>query len=250
MRKASTRWKIFHHVESNKKNGKERDEKSNIKWTGNEFEIEIWWDTKWKLNRRVDFCYCANISFEILTPFCHPQRIGWVSQKMIFISFFYLICNPFRLPQMSHLYSMFAKQVQTYCKSMSSNASQCKKKMMLYGITKLNDMEETHLDRMDPYQRNANTIRKCRLLFRSKAINPCQIQIGMANEPCQANDRPLDDSKLTIWIFTSITRELWSDVLVEEISQVNNPLVIDLFKMNNSNRSDNHRRCLPSSHSI
>lgn len=36
--------------------------------------------------------------------------------------------------------------------------------MMVYGITKLNDMEESHLDRMDPYQRNANNIRECRLL--------------------------------------------------------------------------------------
>lgn len=75
---------------------------------------------------------------------------------------------------MSHLYSMFAKQVQTYCKSKTSGDSDlCKKNMMLYGISKLNDMEESHLDQMDPYQRNANIIRKCR---HSKAINPCQEQ--------------------------------------------------------------------------
>lgn len=58
---------------------------------------------------------------------------------------------------------MFAKQVQTYCKSKASgsDSAQCKKNMMLYGISKLNEMEESHLDLMDPYQRNANTIRKC-----------------------------------------------------------------------------------------
>lgn len=85
-----------------------------------------------------------------------------------------LIFDPF-FPQMSHLYSMFAKQVQTYCKSKTSgDSAQCKKNMMLYGITKLNEMEESHLDQMDPYQRNANIIRKCR---HSKTINPCQVQI-------------------------------------------------------------------------
>jgi hypothetical protein len=57
---------------------------------------------------------------------------------------------------------MFAKQVQNYCKGKTgASAAQCKKNMMLYGITKLNDMEESHLDKMDPYQRNANNIRKC-----------------------------------------------------------------------------------------
>jgi len=61
--------------------------------------------------------------------------------------------------KMSHLYSMFAKQVQTYCKSKTSgDSAQCKKNMMLYGVSKLNEMEESHLDQMDPYQRNANII--------------------------------------------------------------------------------------------
>lgn len=63
---------------------------------------------------------------------------------------------------MSHLYSMFAQQVSAYCKGKGDgDASQCKKNMMMYGVTKLNDMEESHLDQMDPYQRNADTIRKC-----------------------------------------------------------------------------------------
>lgn len=63
---------------------------------------------------------------------------------------------------MNHLYSMFAKQVQNYCKEKAAggDASQCKKNMMMYGVTKLNGMEESHLDTMDPYQRDANNIRK------------------------------------------------------------------------------------------
>ncbi|CAG9799541.1 unnamed protein product [Chironomus riparius] len=61
--------------------------------------------------------------------------------------------------KLSHLYSMFAKQVKDYCKDKhNANASQCKRNMMVYGMDKLNDMEESHLDKMDPYQRDANNI--------------------------------------------------------------------------------------------
>lgn len=75
---------------------------------------------------------------------------------------FYLILKFFFSLQMSHLYSMFAQQVQTYCKGKrDGDAAQCKKNMMLYGVAQLNEMEESHLDLMDPYQRNANIIRKC-----------------------------------------------------------------------------------------
>lgn len=60
---------------------------------------------------------------------------------------------------------MFAKQVQAYCQGkVDGDASQCKKNMMLYGVGKLNEMEESHLDQMDPYQRNANNIGKCQML--------------------------------------------------------------------------------------
>jgi hypothetical protein len=56
---------------------------------------------------------------------------------------------------------MFAKQVQAYCKNKANvNTSQCKRNMMVYGMGKLNEMEESHLDSMDPYQRDANAIRK------------------------------------------------------------------------------------------
>ncbi|KAG5679397.1 hypothetical protein PVAND_008965 [Polypedilum vanderplanki] len=61
--------------------------------------------------------------------------------------------------KLTHLYSMFAKQVKDYCKNKNNvNTSQCKRNMMLYGMKKLNGMEEEHLDAMDPYQRDANTI--------------------------------------------------------------------------------------------
>lgn len=66
---------------------------------------------------------------------------------------------------------MFAKQVKEYCKDKgSSNFSQCKHNMMIHGMKKMNEMEESHLDQMDPFQRNASTIRKliilkCSLIF-------------------------------------------------------------------------------------
>ena len=56
---------------------------------------------------------------------------------------------------------MFATQVKDYCKNKENvNTSQCKRNMMVYGMEKLNEMEESHLDQMDPYQRDANTIRE------------------------------------------------------------------------------------------
>lgn len=79
---------------------------------------------------------------------------------------------PFLPLQLSHLYSMFAKQVQAYCKDQTvGDATQCKNEMMLYGVVKLGSMDESHLDEMDPYQRNANNIRECR----PTNINPCQL---------------------------------------------------------------------------
>lgn len=80
-------------------------------------------------------------------------------------SFMAFIDQKFRLFnfQMSHLYTMFAKQVQSYCKSNVNvlTVAQCKRNLLMYGITKLQDMSESHLDVMDPYQRNANDISKC-----------------------------------------------------------------------------------------
>lgn len=56
---------------------------------------------------------------------------------------------------------MFAKQVSTYCKNKSNtNTSQCKRGMMVYGMDKLNKMEESHLDEMDPFQKDSDSICK------------------------------------------------------------------------------------------
>uniref|UniRef100_A0A023ELX7 Putative secreted protein n=1 Tax=Aedes albopictus TaxID=7160 RepID=A0A023ELX7_AEDAL len=60
---------------------------------------------------------------------------------------------------MSHLYSMFAKQVSSYCKgSQDMPTNMCKRNLLMYGINKLQDMNESHLDSMDPYQRGAHDI--------------------------------------------------------------------------------------------
>lgn len=62
---------------------------------------------------------------------------------------------------MSHLYSMFAKQVSSYCKgSQDMPTNMCKRNLLMYGINKLQDMNESHLDSMDPYQRGAHDISK------------------------------------------------------------------------------------------
>ncbi|XP_055619875.1 rhythmically expressed gene 5 protein [Toxorhynchites rutilus septentrionalis] len=61
--------------------------------------------------------------------------------------------------KMSHLYSMFAKQVSSYCKnSQEMPTNMCKRNLLMYGINKLQDMNESHLDSMDPYQRGAHDI--------------------------------------------------------------------------------------------
>lgn len=125
---------------------------------------------RWKLNWRRNFFFINCLLCRHLLSFSifHPPPLNTSLSNSQFLSFSF---------QMSHLYSMFAKQVQTYCKSKrDGDASQCKKNMMLYGVAKLSEMEESHLDQMDPYQRNANIIRKCRLLSNSIAINPCQTQ--------------------------------------------------------------------------
>ncbi|XP_050095007.1 rhythmically expressed gene 5 protein [Anopheles aquasalis] len=64
-----------------------------------------------------------------------------------------------RSEKMSHLYTMFAKQVSSYCKnSQDMPTNMCKRNLLMYGINKLQDMNESHLDSMDPYQRGATDI--------------------------------------------------------------------------------------------
>ncbi|XP_059614176.1 rhythmically expressed gene 5 protein [Phlebotomus argentipes] len=62
--------------------------------------------------------------------------------------------------KMSHLYSMFAKQVSSYCKTNRDLVSkpQCKRELLTHGLEMLQKMPESHLDSMDPYQRGANDI--------------------------------------------------------------------------------------------
>lgn len=59
---------------------------------------------------------------------------------------------------MSYLYSMFANQVEQFCGK--STMVNCNKELLKYGLGKLKDMPEDHLDTMDPYQRGANDISK------------------------------------------------------------------------------------------
>ncbi|KAL3270986.1 hypothetical protein HHI36_021489 [Cryptolaemus montrouzieri] len=58
--------------------------------------------------------------------------------------------------KMSYLYSMFANQVEDFCET--ANMKDCNRELLKYGLDKLKDMSEDHLDTMDPYQRGANTI--------------------------------------------------------------------------------------------
>ncbi|XP_045465853.1 rhythmically expressed gene 5 protein [Harmonia axyridis] len=58
--------------------------------------------------------------------------------------------------KMSYLYSMFANQVEEFCES--SNMKNCNHELLKYGLDKLKDMSEDHLDTMDPYQRGASNI--------------------------------------------------------------------------------------------
>lgn len=62
---------------------------------------------------------------------------------------------------MTALSTMFAKQVSTYCKNKeNANVAECKREMMVFGMDKLNKMEESHLDEMSPFQKNSDAIRK------------------------------------------------------------------------------------------
>ncbi|XP_031640687.1 rhythmically expressed gene 5 protein [Contarinia nasturtii] len=64
-----------------------------------------------------------------------------------------------RNEKMSYLYSMFAKEVSKYCKSNADTVvPKCKHDLLSYGVAKLEQMNESHLDAMDPYQRSANDI--------------------------------------------------------------------------------------------
>uniref|UniRef100_A0A182NIJ8 Uncharacterized protein n=1 Tax=Anopheles dirus TaxID=7168 RepID=A0A182NIJ8_9DIPT len=90
------------------------------------------------------------------------------SAAVIVVSSLVTVCSGSAIPmweflsrgeKMSHLYTMFAKQVSSYCKnSQDMPTNMCKRNLLMYGINKLQDMNESHLDSMDPYQRGATDI--------------------------------------------------------------------------------------------
>lgn len=61
--------------------------------------------------------------------------------------------------QMSYLYSMFANQVEEFCEF--SELPGCSQELLKFGLRKLKELPEDHLDTMDPYQRGAHGISKC-----------------------------------------------------------------------------------------
>ncbi|XP_053672333.1 rhythmically expressed gene 5 protein [Anopheles nili] len=90
------------------------------------------------------------------------------SAAVVVVSSLVTVCSGSAIPmweflsrgeKMSHLYTMFAKQVSSYCKnSQDMPTNMCKRNLLMYGINKLQDMNESHLDSMDPYQRGATDI--------------------------------------------------------------------------------------------
>lgn len=57
---------------------------------------------------------------------------------------------------MSYLYSLFANQVEDFCED--NPIENCNHELLKFGLKKLKDMSEDHLDMMDPYQRGADAL--------------------------------------------------------------------------------------------
>lgn len=68
---------------------------------------------------------------------------------------------------------MFAKEVSKFCKSNGEpSITKCKHDLLTFGVGKLEKMNESHLDAMDPYQRSANDISKyTNVQFRDDLFN-------------------------------------------------------------------------------
>lgn len=58
--------------------------------------------------------------------------------------------------QTAYLYSMFKNQVEEYCDF--SEMENCVDELTRYGLKRLREISENHLDEMDPYQRGASSI--------------------------------------------------------------------------------------------
>ncbi|XP_053664699.1 rhythmically expressed gene 5 protein [Anopheles marshallii] len=97
----------------------------------------------------------------------HGRKLS-ISAAVMVVTSLVTVCSGSAIPmweflsrgeKMSHLYTMFAKQVSSYCKgSQDMPTNMCKRNLLMYGINKLQDMNESHLDSMDPYQRGATDI--------------------------------------------------------------------------------------------
>lgn len=74
---------------------------------------------------------------------------------------------------MSHLYSMFAKQVSAHCKSTATEVpvAVCKRDLLVYGIGRLEKMSDIYLDNMDPYQRGVNDLSKYCIILRFNYVS-------------------------------------------------------------------------------
>lgn len=56
---------------------------------------------------------------------------------------------------------MFAKEVSKYCRNNADiPVTKCKHDLLAFGVAKLEKMNDSHLDAMDPYQRSASDISK------------------------------------------------------------------------------------------
>lgn len=60
--------------------------------------------------------------------------------------------------QVNRLFHVFMRQVDDYCNT--SDMPDCNKSMMVHGLSSLARMQDTHLDTMDPYQRDAHELSK------------------------------------------------------------------------------------------
>ncbi|XP_058057718.1 rhythmically expressed gene 5 protein [Anopheles bellator] len=96
------------------------------------------------------------------------RKLSLSAAVVVVVSSLVTVCSGSAIPmweflsrgeKMSHLYTMFAKQVSSYCKNAQDMpTNMCKRNLLMYGINKLQDMNESHLDSMDPYQRGATDI--------------------------------------------------------------------------------------------
>lgn len=82
------------------------------------------------------------------------------SGVVVFFCNFRYYCNCL---QMAYLYSMFKNQVEEYCEF--SEMENCVDELTRFGLKRLRELSENHLDEMDPYQRGASSISEYLVVF-------------------------------------------------------------------------------------